>query len=119
MAITPAFRRQVRKVIGAILLFMAVYLLLVAAAVGLAIGCGYLGIAIFIHLTNFYGIIIGLRIFAVGISVLVFLVKFIFAVSRDVNSDRMEITEAEQPRLFAFIRRLAGETQVPFPKKIF
>lgn len=50
---------------------------------------------------------------------LVFLVKFIFAVSQDVNSDRVEITEAEQPRLFAFIRRLAGETQVPFPKKIF
>jgi Zn-dependent protease with chaperone function len=119
MAISPAFRRQVRTVIGAILLFMAVYLLLVAAAVGLAIGCGYLGIAIFIHLTNFYGIIIGLGIFAVGISVLVFLVKFIFAVSRDVNSDRMEITEAEQPRLFAFIRRLAVETQVPFLKKIF
>ncbi len=115
----PLYRSQVLKVIGAIFLFMAVYLLLVVAAVGLAIGCGYIGVVFFSHLTNFYGIIIGLGIVAVGISVLVFLVKFIFAVSRDINSDRLEITEAEQPRLFAFIRQLARDTQVPFPRKIF
>jgi Zn-dependent protease with chaperone function len=119
LAISPAFRRQVPKVISAIVLFMAIYLLLVIAAVALAVGCGYIGVAIIVHLTNFYGLIIGLGIFAVGISVLIFLVKFIFAVSRDVNSDRIEITEAEQPLLFAFIRRLAHDTHTPFPKKIF
>lgn len=56
---------------------------------------------------------------AVGVSVIVFLVKFIFAVARDENSQRVEITEEQHPRLYAFVRRLTTETQTPFPKKIF
>ncbi|HLI94121.1 MAG TPA: hypothetical protein VKU83_10940, partial [Puia sp.] len=118
LAVSAGFRRQVPRVIWAILLFAAVYLLLVAAAVGLAMGCGLLGVALIVRLTNFYGVIFGLGIIAVGVSVLIFLVKFVFAVSRDVNSERIEVTEAEHPRLFAFVRSLAAETQTPFPKKI-
>ena len=34
---------------------MAIYLLLVIAAVALAVGCSYIGVAIIVHLTNFYG----------------------------------------------------------------
>jgi Zn-dependent protease with chaperone function len=119
LAISPGFRSQVPRVIGAILLFIFVYLLLVTLATGLVIGCGYLGIALIIHLTNFYGIILGLGIIGVGISVFIFLVKFIFAVAKDENSDRIEIKESEQPRLFAFIRQLAAETHTRFPRKIF
>ncbi|HEY4208461.1 MAG TPA: M48 family metalloprotease, partial [Puia sp.] len=44
---------------------------------------------------------------------------FIFAVARDENSQRVEITEIQHPRLYAFIRRLTTETQTSFPKKIF
>jgi len=51
--------------------------------------------------------------------VIVFLVKFIFAVSKDENPGRVEVTEQEQPQLFAFIRRLTAETNTPFPKKIY
>jgi Zn-dependent protease with chaperone function len=119
LTISSAFRIQVRKVIGAILLFIIVYLLLVLAAIGLAIACGWLGIFLILHLSNFAVVLIGLGIIGVGISVIYFLVKFIFAVSKDQNSRRVEITESEQPRLFAFIRQLAQETHTPFPKKIF
>lgn len=119
LTISPAFRRQVPKVIGAILLFSLVYLLLVIAATGLAIACGWFGISLIVHLANFFVLILGLGIIAVGVSVLVFLIKFVFAVARDESSDRIEISESEQPRLFAFIRRLAGETHAPLPKKIF
>jgi Zn-dependent protease with chaperone function len=116
---SPAFRQQVRKVIGAIMLFVIVYLLLVLAAVALAIACGWLGIFLILHLSNFAILLVALGIIGVGISVIYFLIKFIFAVARDENSTRTEITEAEQPRLFAFIRQLAQETQTPFPKKVY
>lgn len=118
-SLSPAFRRQVTLVMGAILLFIIVYLLLVTAAIALALACGYLGIALILHMTNFLFLIIGVGIIGVGISVIGFLVKFIFTVAKDDNSSRVEITEAQHPRLFAFIRRLAAETHTPFPKKIF
>ena len=41
VTVSPAFRQQVPKVVGSIVLFMIVYLLLVAAAVGL--GAAFMG----------------------------------------------------------------------------
>lgn len=119
LAISPTFRRQVPKVIGTILLFILVYLSLVLAAIGLAFGCGYVGFLIFSVLTNFLGIILGIGIIAVGISVLVFLIKFIFAVAKDEDTGRIRIMEKDHPELFQFIRRLSGETGTRFPRKIF
>ncbi|WP_298741420.1 M48 family metalloprotease [uncultured Chitinophaga sp.] len=116
---SPAFRKQVTKVIIAILLFLLTYIALLLVAVGLAIGCCYAGVWIVIHLPKLITLIFGGGLIAVGISVLYFLVKFVFAVSKDDNPGRIEITEAEQPRLFAFIRRLTTDTNTPFPKKIF
>src|SRR5579862_6861974 len=107
--ISAGFRRQVHKVIGSIILFMIVYLLLVAAAIGLAFICGWLGIFIMTGLHNIVAIGFGLGLMGLGVSVIVFLIKFIFAVSKDENPQRVLITEATQPRLFDFIRKLAKE----------
>jgi Zn-dependent protease with chaperone function len=119
LAVSPAFRKQVSAVIGSIVLFALVYLILVIAAVGLAIACCWLGIALIIALPKFLTLMVGLGLMGVGISVIVFLFKFIFAVAKDENSRRVAVTEEEQPRLFAFIRRLTEETQTPFPQKIY
>lgn len=119
LAVSPAFRKQVSAVIGSIILFAIVYLLLVVAAIVLAIACCWLGITIIIAMPKFLTLMIGLGLIGVGVSVIVFLFKFIFAVAKDENNRRIEVTESEQPRLFAFIRRLTEETQTPFPKKIF
>jgi len=113
------FRKEVLRVTGNIVLFLLTYLLLVIAALALAIGCLYLGVQLIILLPKFITLMIGLGIMALGISVVIFLVKFVFATARDVNDDRIQVTEAEQPILFAFIRRLTKETGTPFPKKIF
>ncbi len=107
------------KVIAAILLFLLTYIVLLAVAVGLAIACCYAGIWIVIALPKLITIILGLGLIAVGISVLYFLVKFIFTVSKDENPGRIAVTEAEQPMLFAFIRRLTADTNTQFPKKIY
>lgn len=113
------FKKQVTKVIIAILLFLLTYIVLLAVAVGLAIACCYAGIWIVIQIPKPLTLILGGGLIAVGISVLYFLVKFVFAVSKDEHPGRIEITAAEQPRLFAFIRRLTTDTNTQFPKKIF
>jgi Zn-dependent protease with chaperone function len=119
LAPSAAFKKEVGAVVAYIACFFVVYLLLVAAAVALAAGCVYAGFAIIVAAPRFITIIIGLGLVALGISVVFFLVKFVFAVQKGGSDTRIEITEEEQPRLFAFIRRLTDETQTPFPKKIF
>ncbi|GAA0548419.1 M48 family metallopeptidase [Chitinophaga japonensis] len=116
---SPAFRKQAMKVIAAILLFLLTYIVLLAVAIALAVACCFAGIMLVVHLPKIITIMIGLGLIAVGVSVLYFLVKFVFAVSRDENPGRIAVTEAEQPMLFAFIRRLAADTNTQFPKKIF
>ncbi|MBC9930451.1 M48 family metallopeptidase [Chitinophaga qingshengii] len=115
---TPAFRRQAVKAIAAILLFLFTYVILLAAAVLLVVACGYAGIFL-ISLFNTLTIILGGALIFLGIAVLYFLIKFAFAQTDSDKPGRKEITEAEQPELFAFIRQLTQDTGTPFPKKIF
>ncbi|HVS97662.1 MAG TPA: M48 family metallopeptidase, partial [Puia sp.] len=117
--ISAAFRRQVYKVIGSIVLFMAVYLLLVAAAIALAVVCCWLGIFIITSLHNLLTLVFGLGVIGLGVSVIVFLIKFLFAVAKDEDAGRMRITEREQPRLFAFVRQLAKDTETRTPGNIY
>ncbi len=112
-------KRQVYRVIWSILLFMIVYLVLVIVATLLAVTFGWLGVQLMLTVHNFWVIVFGLGLITAGISVIIFLVKFIFAVSKDENSQRVEIREQEQPRLYAFIRELTAATGTSFPKKIF
>ena len=92
---SPAFQKQVAKVITSIILFLIVYLLLIAVAVILAIACCYLGIHLIIALPKFITLIAGLGLVAVGLSVIFFLIKFIFAVSKNENPNRVEIKQNE------------------------
>jgi Zn-dependent protease with chaperone function len=50
---------------------------------------------------------------------LVFLVKNLFRRSRASTGDRIEVTEQEQPRLFAFLRRLCAEARCRFPGAVY
>lgn len=117
--VTPGFRKEVKRVMGSILLFILVYLLLMAASLVLVAACFYLGFQIVINIGGTLGILGGIGLAAVGVMVFIFLVKFIFTVTRVDRSGSVEVTEAEQPELFAFIRQVAADTQAPFPKKIF
>jgi hypothetical protein len=59
---SPAFRKQVAKVITAIILFFIVYTVLVIAAIALAIACCYFGIMLIVALPKFITLIAGLGI---------------------------------------------------------
>lgn len=119
LAPSISFKKQVGVVTTSIVFFFIVYILLVLLAVALACTCFYFGALLIIYMPRFFTVMIGLGIMGLGVSVVIFLVKFIFAVSKNNNSSRVEIKEGEQPELFSFIRKLSKETKTPFPKKIF
>jgi len=48
-----------------------------------------------------------------------FMVKGLFKGSRPDRGTRVEVTEADQPALFAFIRRLCQDTRAPFPHRVY
>jgi Zn-dependent protease with chaperone function len=48
-----------------------------------------------------------------------FLAKGLFRISRSDQGVRLEVTENDQPILFAFIKRLCQETGSPFPHRIY
>src|SRR5690606_16051535 len=51
--------------------------------------------------------------------ILYFLIKFIFATNKTDTSDFIEITQDEQPELFAMIHDLVKEIETDFPQKVF
>jgi Zn-dependent protease with chaperone function len=51
--------------------------------------------------------------------VLAFLVSGLFVVRRASAPEMIEITEADEPRLFAFVRRVADEVGAPRPHRVF
>ncbi len=114
-----AFKKEVTGVMSSIILFFIVYLLMFLLSIGLIIGCVYAGFFIITTIRHFIGIIAGVGLVGLGIMVFIFLVKFLFAVSRFDHSNSIEITETEQPELFGFIRQLTKDTQTAFPKKIY
>lgn len=117
--VSPAFKREVSGVMASIIFFFVVYLLLFLLSIGLVIGCFYAGIAIIVNVPRLITVFAGIGLMGVGVMIFVFLVKFLFAVSKYDRSGIVEVTEAEQPQLFSFIRQLTKDTQTPFPKRIF
>lgn len=113
------FKKEAVKVMLSILLFFVVYIVLVLLAIALAAGCAYGGVMLMAAAPSAITFVIGMPMIGLGALVLFFLIKFIFAVAKQDQSRNVEITEQEQPELFAFIRQITQDTQTPFPKKIF
>jgi Zn-dependent protease with chaperone function len=114
-----SFKKEVKGVMGNIVLFFIVYLILFALSICLIIACVYGGVAIIVAIPKLVTILAGLGLIGLGIMIFVFLIKFLFAVTRYDRSGIVEITEDQQPQLFAFIRQLTKDTQTPFPKRIY
>lgn len=117
--VSPSFRKKAKQAIFSIIFFAVVYLVLVAAAICLTVLAFYGGMAIISNAPSTLPIIAGIGMMAGGVMLLVFLVKFIFTKNVTDRSHLVEITEAEQPRLFAFVRSIVNDTQSKFPKKIY
>jgi Zn-dependent protease with chaperone function len=116
---TRAFKQEVTKVLGSILFFMVTYIALMAAAIVLAMLCCYGGFMIVTLWPRFITLMLGLGLIGLGLMVIYFLLKFLFKSKTTDRSALTEITAAEQPELFQFIKTLTRETQSPSPKRIY
>src|SRR6266487_5521675 len=113
------FKKQAKKVLASIILFFILYLTMMVLAVMFVTACIYIGFLIIASMLNLFIIILGIGVIGLGIMVFIFLIKFLFAVSKTDQSGNIEITEHEQAELFNFIKQLTIDTQTQFPGKIF
>lgn len=113
------YRMMVAKAILSIIFFIASYLLLIFLAIGFVFLCGLGAIAIIGAHPSFLTLMIGIGIICMALLVLLFLLKFIVSKHVADRSHLVEITEEQEPNLFAFIREIVKEADTAFPKKIF
>ncbi|HEY9177399.1 MAG TPA: M48 family metalloprotease [Flavipsychrobacter sp.] len=113
------FRREVARVIIAIVCFVLLYTLLLIAALTLSAVLGYLGLMLIFYLHNFWTIMVGAGLLGIGLMVSFFLVKFVFSNKKQDSNNRVEITRKEYPLLFEFVEKVSKETSTDFPKHIY
>lgn len=121
----PSGRYRLRALLVAISLafFLLLYLLFIVVFAGLSVVC----FSAVINGHNFHArggfvatmLIVGASFlgFSSGLLAL-YLIKGLFKFPRGDDHNGIEITEAEQPQLFAFIRRICADTGAPAPAKI-
>lgn len=98
-----------------LLLFLAVYLALIAGA-GFLI---YLAVIYPITTIGYAPLILKLGLIGSSIMLFLFLVKGLFRRREPDYEGLHQILEGEHPELFAFVRRLCREVHAPFPYRIF
>lgn len=117
--VSSKFKSQAYKAIFSILLFIIVYLLLLALSVGIFVACGY-GAAMFVALRpSFITLMLGLGLLGVGFFVFYFMIKFLFAKNKSDYSHLTEINIHDEPELYKMIQELVDEIGTDFPKKIY
>lgn len=112
---SPNYRRAVVAVFSSLVLFVILYLTLVAAAGWLC----YQAVAYPMPDTSRISILLKVGSVAITAMLFAFLVKGLFKRQTHNRDLHLEITEAEHPELFAFVRQLCLETRAPFPYRIF
>jgi len=116
--LTASTRRycvQVVLVLLSLLLFVLLYLALVAAA-------GYFVWWSFTYSMGEPGrgnVVLKIGAIAVSVMLFLFLLKGLFKRQKMDTSFYVRVREEEQPELFQFIRALCRETRAPFPKRIY
>ena len=108
---SASYRRHAWIAVGSLILFIALYLALTAWFV-------LIGVSELRKLASHGGFLQ----FLVGVSSLflaVFMTKGLFFVKKSGESRGIELTRAGQPRLFAFLDRIADDAGAPRPHKVF
>lgn len=117
--LSPEFKTQTTKAILAIAFFALTYVLLLVLTLGLTALCIFAGAYLIILKPMFVTLAVGIGLASLGVLVLIFLVKFIFNTHVPDRSHLVEITQAEEPELFAMISEIVQEVKTSFPKKVY
>ncbi|TFF38931.1 M48 family metallopeptidase [Mucilaginibacter psychrotolerans] len=115
---SASFTKKVYGAIASIGLFVLSYIFLLLMAIGIAIAFGALGMAI-IGKAGFMSLVLGIGLMLSGLMLVFFVIKFLFKKTKQDYSGMMELSRGEQPQLFAFIDKIAEETNAPKPKRIY
>lgn len=111
--------KMVQKSVLSIFIFIVVYLLLLVVGVGIAAALVYAGFTIILAKAMIVVIIMGAALASVGVFLVVYLFNYFFTELSVDRSHLTEITEKDEPKLFAFIREVVDEVETDFPKKVF
>lgn len=117
--VSPNFKKMTVKTVLAIILFILVYFVLLSLAVGMTALCVIGGIALIAAKPIPITIGFGIGLASLGFFILIFLFKFLFKQHKIDRSHLIEISEHEEPKLYAFIQEIVREVQTDFPKKIY
>lgn len=109
-----AYRLRVVLVLISLLLFLAIYLSFVAAS-GYLVYWALTGPTSKRHAFGFFDFILLLG----ALMLFLFFLKGLFKRSRPDMSKLVEVTEKEQPKLFAFVRKLCADAGTQFPRAIY
>ncbi|GGM93294.1 hypothetical protein GCM10010967_28040 [Dyadobacter beijingensis] len=116
---SDAFRKSTFRASLAIIQFVVIYLLLICGALLLTALCVLGAYTLVSHTFTIFTALMAVAIVCIGGFVLFFLIKFIFTKNVVDRSTLTEITEQDQPELFALIREIVQEVQTDFPKKVY
>jgi Zn-dependent protease with chaperone function len=117
--VSTNFKKRTLKAILSIVLFMFVYIILLVLAVGLTALCAVGGFYVITVHPSFITLMLGVGLASLGFFILAFLFKFLFKKHKIDRSHLTEISEEDEPKLFAFIREIVNEAGTDFPKKIY
>ncbi|MFT3796718.1 M48 family metalloprotease [Flavobacterium sp.] len=113
------FTAKAYQAVLAIVLFILVYLSLLLLAFGMLAACGYFAFKIIAIKPSFITLILGVGLFAVGVFIVVFMLKFLFKKNRADYSNLTEIDTEQEPELHQMITDLVEQTQTKFPKRVY
>lgn len=108
---TASYRQRAWIAVGGLLLFILVYF----ALVGWFVYTGIVQVARAGANAGFAPIFVG----ACSLFLAFFMIKALFFIRKGSAGDGIELKREEQPRLFAFLDRVADETGAPRPHKVY
>ncbi len=117
--VSKQYKSSVIKVLASIILFILGYLSILAFAVLLFYLAGLLSLQILKLKAHWITLLISAGIMMTAIMFIFFVIKFLFKIKKDIDPNRIEILERDQPDLFAFIKIICEETKAPVPKSVF
>ncbi len=111
---TPAYTRHARIAFGGLLGFVGLYL-------GLTAWFGYVAFRLVMDgvLAGGDEWIMGALLALPPTFLFAFLVRGLFFTKHDFDDGRIEITEQDEPLLYAFVHRIADEAGAPRPHRVF
>ncbi|MCL1665002.1 M48 family metalloprotease [Elizabethkingia ursingii] len=117
--ISDTYKKEVRKSVFSIILFFTVYFILILVSLAILLAVISLAISFLKNFKiGFWTILIAGAMIGMGGIVFVFLIKFLFSVSKD-NYEKLRVTKEKEPALFQLIEETYQQVGAPAPKHVF